>query len=180
MAFFRAIFFCLLAMQVVHAQEKFPVLKGAVFGQEMPEGKAEVFMDGIISTLHGAEMCASLTKDGKTFYYNKKVNDHWAIVMTREVDGMWMPPEPIPFIAEYTDRDFTLSPDGSRLYWGSNRPRRKGGSMLGSLDIFMSENSSDHLWTEPVNVGPSINTEAGENYPSVASNGNLYFFFRST
>ncbi|MCP4895986.1 MAG: hypothetical protein GY906_03340 [bacterium] len=45
----------------------------------------------------------------------------------------------------------------------------------GSWAIF-STLSPDGVWSEPTNVGPPVNTDAGENYPSVAANGNIYFF----
>jgi Tol biopolymer transport system component len=31
-------------------------------------------------------------------------------------------------------------------------------------------------WSDPLNLGSPVNTNFGENYPSVARNGNLYFF----
>lgn len=76
----------------------------------------------------------------------------------------------------YTDRDFTMSPDGNRIYFGSNRPRKQGGNALESLDIFVTERLKSNKWSAPKNVGTPINTDYGENYPSIAGNGNLYFF----
>ena len=156
--------------------DDFPILKGPYFGQVAPLEKAEVFMDGIISTLKNPEMCAAFTQDGKEFYYNAFYQGNWNIFVTREINGKWEKPEPISFAAQYTDRDFTISPDGNKLYFGSNRPRKQSDEELMSLDIFVTERISPGRWSDPKNVGFPVNTDLGENYPSVASSGNLYFF----
>jgi len=170
----------ILICNIAHSQKKpdFPILKGPYFGQEAPIERAQVFLDGIISTLTEPEMCAAFTKDGKEFYYNVYYKDSWAIFTTKEVNGKWTKPKPLPFTSDYTDRDFTLSPDGSKIYFGSDRPRKKGGQKLKSLDIFVTERLQTGQWSEPKNVGSPVNTDYGENYPSVAQNGNLYFFSR--
>lgn len=153
-----------------------PELKGPYFGQKAPTEKAEVFMDGIISFADKDEMCAAFTPDGKEFYFNTRNDGNWAIFVTQEVDGQWTRPKPIPFTSDYTDRDFTMSPDGDKILFGSNRPRIDGTSPMKTLDIFVTERLPTGEWSEPRNIGDPINTERSENYPSIARNGNLYFF----
>ena len=168
--------YTLVAIQILYCQDEFPILKGPYFGQKAPVEKAEVFMDGIISTLKNPEMCAAFTKDGKEFYYNALHKNSWAIFFTKEVGGQWIKPKPLSFTSDYTDRDFTISPDGDKIYFGSSRPRKKGGDALQSLDIYVTERLQNDQWSEPKNIGSPINTDHGENYPSIARNGNLYFF----
>jgi len=157
-------------------QTNFPVFKGPYLGQEAPENEAQVFMDGIISTLKEPEMCAVFTKDGKEFYYNVYYKNNWAIFITKEINGQWTKPEPISFTSDYTDRDFTMSPNGVRIYFGSNRPTKKRKQKLKSLDLYVTERLPSGQWSEPKNIGTPVNTEYNENYPSIAQNGNLYFF----
>jgi Tol biopolymer transport system component len=134
-------------------------------------------MDGIISTKDDPEMCAAFTVDGKEFYFNRRYNRCWAIFFTKEVDGKWRAPKPMPFSSSYTDRDFTISPDGQRIYFGSNRPPKKGEQPQQSLDIYVTKRGENDVWEKPRNLDKPINTsEFGENYPSISSNGNLYFF----
>jgi hypothetical protein len=165
---------------VVLTQEKsseFPVLKGPYLGQNSPGNTSQVFLDGIISTIDNPEMCAAFTADGKEFYFNRRYKGLWTIFFTKEVNENWTPPQPMPFTSHYTDLDFTISPDGQRIYFGSNRPFKDGEQPQKSLGICVTSRGKNNTWEHPINLGQPINTwEFGENYPSVASNGNLYFF----
>ncbi len=154
----------------------FPVLKGPYLGQKPPGLTAELFASEIISTFDKPEMCASFTADGKEFYYNAQHEGHWSIFLTREINRRWTKPKPLTFTSGYTDRDFTMSPDGQKIYFGSNRPREKNEKPLDALDIYLSERIRGMLWSEPKNIGMAVNSDLSENYPSVARNGNLYFF----
>jgi len=42
-------------------------------------------------------------------------------------------------------------------------------------DIWKVSRGADGKWGEPANLGPTVNTDKNEYYPSVAKNGNLYF-----
>jgi hypothetical protein len=152
-------------------------LNGSYFGQKAPENKADVFLDGIISTLEEAEMNTAFTRDGKEFYYCALHRGKWSIFCCREVNGQWTKPQSMPFTSGYTDRDFTMSPDGNKIYFGSNRPASIGGKPQDKLDIFVTVRQLSGRWSPPTRVGPPVSTkEYGENYPCVAANGNLYFF----
>lgn len=176
----RFLFFIFFALYVFHfanTADDWPILKGSYLGQESPQVKAEIFMDGLISTRENPEMCAGFTEDGKAFYFNKLHNGYWAIFYTRAENGKWLVPRPMPFTSHYTDRDFTISPDGRKIYFGSNRPVNRGGEPSKTLDIWVSVREECGKWNAPVNLGPPVNThQYGENYPAVARNGNLYFF----
>ncbi len=95
------------------------------------------------------------------------------IYYTRKQGQSWTVPVPLPGLnSDFHDRMPSISPDGKRLYFSSNRP---GG--YGKDDIWVSEyDDSKRLWTEPVNLGPSVNTAASEISPSVHVDGiTLYF-----
>ncbi len=64
-----------------------------------------------------------------------------------------------------------LSPDGSTLYFVSDI---KGG--FGSKDIWSVKKSGDgNSWSQPVNLGPDINTGGDELFPYIRDDGSLYF-----
>ncbi len=144
--------------------------------EKAPYEKAEIFMDGFISNKDEPEMCGAFSKDGNVFYYNALHKDKWSIFVTKKVNGKWITPKPLNITGGYTDRDFTMSPDGKKIYFGSDRPKTEGETKSGSLDIFVSEKISWDKWKQPKYIGDIINTEYTENYPSVDSKGNLYFF----
>ncbi len=62
-----------------------------------------------------------------------------------------------------------LSPDGKRLYFASDKPEGYGGS-----DLYYCEWKNDY-WSDPVNLGPVINTKGNESYPFVNPAGELLF-----
>ncbi len=64
-----------------------------------------------------------------------------------------------------------LSPDKRDLYFASNRPGGYGGK-----DIYVCHLQSNGRWSEPVNLGPSVNTPGDEQCPFIhADNQTLYF-----
>jgi Tol biopolymer transport system component len=177
MAFKIGILLCIgFSLSGLPLQDEFPLLEGPFLGQKTPGKTAEIFAPGIISIPEMPEMCAAFTADGKEFYYNAQDKDRWTIFLMREINEQWTKPKPMSFTAGYTDRDFTMSPDGMKIYFGSNRPREKNEKPLDALDIYMTERIDGMMWSEPKNIGNVINSDLGENYPSVAGNGNLYFF----
>jgi hypothetical protein len=77
--------------------------------------------------------------------------------------------------AAYGDRHLTIRRDGLELIFTSDRP---GG--IGGLDLWASTRDNTHdPWSEPLNLGPRVNTEFDERGPSLSSNG-LTLFFSST
>jgi outer membrane protein OmpA-like peptidoglycan-associated protein len=64
-----------------------------------------------------------------------------------------------------------LSPDKRDLYFASRRP---GG--LGGADIYVCHLQANGRWSEPENLGPTINTSGNEQCPFIhADNQTLYF-----
>ncbi|WP_199140314.1 OmpA family protein [Pedobacter sp. ASV12] len=73
--------------------------------------------------------------------------------------------------SEYWESQPSISPDGSTLYFVSNRP---GG--LGGYDIWKSTLTDEGQWTEPINLGPNINTPYDENTPFMHADGKTLYF----
>ena len=64
----------------------------------------------------------------------------------------------------------TMSADGKKLYFASNMPGGYGG-----MDIYVIRKLSDTSWTQPINLGPRVNTEKNEVFPFINEKGVLYF-----
>jgi outer membrane protein OmpA-like peptidoglycan-associated protein/Tol biopolymer transport system component len=73
--------------------------------------------------------------------------------------------------SEYWESQPSISPDGSTLYFLSNRP---GG--VGSYDIWESTLTEDGKWTNPVNLGPKVNTPYDESTPFIHADGKTLYF----
>lgn len=91
-------------------------------------------------------------------------------------NGEWQDPQISSFSGRFNDLEPFLSPDNLKLYFVSNRPVSKDSINTKDMDIWFVERSSKTSeWSQPKNIGAPINTPGDEFYPSVASNGNLYF-----
>ncbi|MBE0677680.1 MAG: PD40 domain-containing protein [Bacteroidales bacterium] len=72
---------------------------------------------------------------------------------------------------KYWESHATMTRDGRRIYFTSNRRESIGG-----LDIFMSERDSTGDWGPAVNLGPEINTVYNEETPFLANDDRTLFF----
>jgi len=129
------------------------------------------------------ESTPAITADGKRMYfdrsglYNGKVQkdkegvSQLNIYYAENINGKWTNIQAVPFNnEEYSTSHPALSPDGSTLYFTSDRP---GGQ--GMADIYKVSISANGTFGKPENLGDKINTEGKEGFPFVDSNGTLYF-----
>jgi Tol biopolymer transport system component len=68
-----------------------------------------------------------------------------------------------------------FSPDGKKLYFTSNRPFTGTGDPLDNSNLWAVE-KTDIGWGESRDLGPLINTDGYENYPSITNDETLYYF----
>lgn len=134
----------------------------------------QLFLPDEISTnLNERDM--TISPDGNEMFYTMQGNQNSfsVIIHRKKTSGnKWSAPEVASFSGSYGDLEPAFSADGKKIFFSSNRPVT--GTSLKDYDIWVSEKTKDS-WSEPRNLGKFINTEANEFYPSVASNGNLYF-----
>ena len=161
--------------QVAPAGE-FYELTGDYLGQETPGTSPRIFAPGIVST-GLSERDMAITLDGNEIYFSGVVganHNFSAILVVQRVDGRWSKPRVAPFSGNYMDLEPAISPDGQRFFFLSNRPLPGSSEPLGSEDIWFMERTAEG-WSEPANLGPPVNTEAPEFFPSVTRDGTLYF-----
>lgn len=75
---------------------------------------------------------------------------------------------------EYYNYDPFIAPDESYLIFASNN--RPDG--LGSSDLYISFKDEGNKWSEPKNMGESINTSESEYAPLLTPDGKYFFFAR--
>ncbi|UCF39625.1 MAG: PD40 domain-containing protein [Gemmatimonadota bacterium] len=161
--------------------DDFPVLGGEYLGQTPPGDSAELFAPGIVATgMYTRDV--AITPDRSEIYFGVMVGGHSVIVHTKRVGGRWTRPEVAPFSRdpEHLNLEPHISPDGRRFFFLSTRPRDGGPvppDQIGAWvnqDIWVMDRAGDG-WSEPYNLGPPVNTDDEEFFPSVTRDGTLYF-----
>src|SRR5262245_12852857 len=82
-----------------------------------------LFGEGVISTPFD-EFGLDFTHDGRTLFFSRSVprSNLYVICTSTFRDGRWSEPRVAPFSGRYWDFDPVVSPDGSRIFFGSDRP----------------------------------------------------------
>jgi peptidoglycan-associated lipoprotein len=141
--------------------------------------RVEPFPDIINSKNH--ESNATFSADGKTMYFNRTLDKRVQIgeerVATVKIfkaefkDGKWTDVTMLPFSSdEYSVEHPFLTKDGKKLYFASDM---KG--TIGSMDIFVVDILQDGTFSQPRNLGETINTIHREQFPFLTESGTLYF-----
>lgn len=136
---------------------------------------AAELMRGPINT-EGYDACNSISQDGTTmFIYRNDPSEARGgeIFMSKKsTSGKWKTPEMLlkPISTSYYEDGACISPDGSTLYFVSERP---GG--LGRGDIYVSKKAGE-VWGEPMNIGAPVNSAFDENGLYLAPDGKTLFF----
>jgi Tol biopolymer transport system component len=141
---------------------------------DRPAAKPELFGAGVIST-RDDEFGGQFSSDGRTLYFNKSVprSQLYTIVIAHRERGGWTPPEIALFSGTWRDFDPTLSPDGARLFFISDRPLTPG-IPRSRYNVWVVDLLSQELRTPRPLPGP-INGAWGNHFASPAANGTLYF-----
>lgn len=122
----------------------------------------------------------SVSADGQTLYFTRALVSGIYLASTRiwcsQREGQaWGQPQDLGDVINYPDAaratsDPCISADGTTLYFSSDRP---GG--YGRSDLWVSHRVNGE-WTVPENLGPEVNSEAGESEPSISADGRTLYF----
>ncbi|WP_400081098.1 OmpA family protein [Winogradskyella sp. R77965] len=135
----------------------------------------------INSKLHEGNFCFS--SDGAVLYlsrsnfnegkkeFDKNDTNNIHIYSTTLTNGIWSELEKLSFNkAEFSYQHPAISPDGKRLYFSSNQ-----NDSIGDFDLYYVEINEDGTFSEPQNLGTTINTVNREHFPFISEDGNLFF-----
>ncbi|MFC5407800.1 OmpA family protein [Larkinella bovis] len=115
-----------------------------------------------------------LTADEQTLVYTvlKPEGDEDLMVSTQKGET-WSPPESISPRINTINNEGTpsLSADGRTLVFTACQGR----TGYGSCDLYISHKTGN-TWSEPQNLGPSINTQSWESQPALSADGRRLYF----
>jgi len=120
------------------------------------------------------------TDERELFFTSERNGQRDLFVSTRRSkNAAWSEPaslgEPIDD-SRAGDFSLRLAPDDMALYFASNR---SGG--FGEADIYVARRESRHHgWGPAINLGPPVNTEAFEAFPTLSADGTVLYFNRGT
>ncbi len=125
------------------------------------------------------ESQASFSPDGNTIYFSSSRNggqggkDLYSIEYT---NGSWGDVQNMGDVINTSGNEEApfLHPDGQSLYFMSN-----GHPGLGGQDLFMSIKQFDGSWSEPINMGPAINSTKDEGGIFIDLQGEYAYFSKT-
>ncbi|MBK5279479.1 MAG: OmpA family protein [Bacteroidia bacterium] len=119
-----------------------------------------------------------LTADEQELIFTRRLgasndDDEDLVISKKDSLGNWQKPESIsPNVnSEFNEGTCTISADGRQLIFTSCLGR-KG---FGNCDLFQSLRVGT-TWSEPLNMGPQINSAAWESQPSLSADGRVLYF----
>lgn len=157
----------------LHAQDV--TLRGPYLGQTPPGIIPEIFAPGVISTGAG-EGCIVFSEDGRRVVFRRFGVANVLLEGEDAETGWRFPNVPAPFSRlDYYTGDFTLSPDGLSFYFTSTRPLIDGGAEPELSNAWVAEWRADG-WSNPSALPQAVRSIGHQAYPTVTSDGTLYFF----
>lgn len=141
---------------------------------ENKPGKIPVlFAPGIISDGF-SNRDFTISPDGDEIFYTIQQRDLVSTIMyLHKKGGKWSEPNVASFSGIYKDLEATFAANDKKIFFSSNRPLNANDS-TNDFNIWFVEKINGS-WSTPVALGPVVNSERDEFYPSLTKNGNLYF-----
>lgn len=114
-----------------------------------------------------------ISHNGENLLLNRETNFNSNIFISQKEGDAWGIPKEIgnKINTKFWESHASISPDGNILYFASN-----SNDGLGGTDIYISNRQSNGNWSEPVNLGKTINTPLNEDRPMIAADGKKLFF----
>ncbi len=113
----------------------------------------------------------SISKNGN-IYFHARSNQTADIYVSRLNNNSYQTPEKLSFNTnEYNDYDAIISKDESFVIFVSSNRKGQGGS-----DLWISYQEENNQWSEPINLGKTINSAGNEGAPGLSPDNKTLFF----
>ncbi len=123
----------------------------------------------------------SITNNGTIYFMSINeelgIQYNYGIYRIKLINGEYADPELLPHsinLPPFQNWTPFIAPDENYLIFSSNRDGQYG---EGDLYISFHDNNTD-MWSEPINMGETINTESQERLPGISPDGKYLFFTR--
>lgn len=164
------------AMLGCQALDKAPTTDlGSVLAAGPPSDAPALFAPGVVNRGLPCRDVAVVPAGDVLVWCELVGNFHHAVITeVRRTDGAWGEPRVAPFSGDPRYKDFepAFSPDGSRLFFVSDRPESGDGPPEEFNNIWVVDRTEGG-WGEPVRLPDSVN-EGDSYFPSVTLDGTLY------
>lgn len=119
---------------------------------------------------------ATISADGNhlVMYFSEKEGSKFSdFYLSNLVNGKWSKPVKMKISSTADDYSPFLAPDQKTLYFSSDRFAK---DKVGGTDVYKVTRLDDSWlnWSEPVNLGKSVNTPSGDAYFSIDTHGNIF------
>lgn len=122
-------------------------------------------------------VCA-ISPDGNTMYlanrYDYRTEGQGVAVSQRQKNGVWSKPKPLNIANMYNKNKYAcyhLSIDEKVMVMAIERD-----DTYGDMDLYVSFRYADGNWSEPMNMGPELNTAGAEASVFLAADGKTLYF----
>lgn len=128
------------------------------------------------------EGAQSISADGKLLFFTACTQidglGSCDIYFSRNKDGVWSKPQNAgePVNSGAWESQPSISANGEYLYFASNRKGGKGGMDIWRCRLNGFYSSGGPRWSEPQNLGDSINTSGNEMSPFIHADGKTLYF----
>lgn len=114
----------------------------------------------------------SISPDGKFLLFSSDRKGVFNIFYSMMDNNKWSEPfDNLSINSNFNETYAVLSSDGSKIIFVSDRP---GG--FGGKDLYKTEKKADGSWTQPENMGFTLNTPFDEDAPYLSPDGNTLYF----
>jgi len=139
--------------------------------------KVQPFLPDVISQFPNVRDLAISPEENEMYFTIQSYQGELsAVAYIKLENGKWSRPQVAAFSGKYQDLEPFFTPDGLRLFFVSNRPIDNKTGKSKDYDIwFVERKKTGDSWSDPVNIGPPINTAENEFYPSVSKFNTIYY-----
>jgi Immunoglobulin domain/WD40-like Beta Propeller Repeat len=146
-----------------------PAQTGPYFGQTPPGTNPVVFAPGVLSLTTRFENRIAFSPDGKQCFFTV-TDSRWSYnhlyCTTQDVNGVWSPQVPAPFLPNQDKLEPFFSQDGAKLFFTC---------LTNNQTDFYAVDCTPQGWTNPAALPSPINSAYNEYCYSQTTNGTAYF-----